>query len=282
MGAIASIFGYLLNAIYNIVQNYGIAIILFSVVLKIVLLPISIKQQKTMKKTAKMQEKMKEIQDKYKNDPERLNQETLNLYKTEKMSPFSGCFSAIIQIVLLLSVFYLVKSPLTYMKKVDPSVIENYTNEIKQEGQSKNNVYPEISIIKEKGAEDPNVYINMEFLGLDLSSVPTQNLSDPKVYVIPVLYVISSFVSMKLTNNLTAKKKKKQEEGDGKQEGTELDAVAQANKSMMYLMPVMSVSISLVAPLGLALYWLVSNLLMIVERLILNKLDDKEEERENA
>ena len=168
------------------------------------------------------------------------------------------------------------------MKKVDPSVIENYTNEIKQEGQSKNNVYPEISIIKEKGAEDPNVYINMEFLGLDLSSVPTQNLSDPKVYVIPVLYVISSFVSMKLTNNLTAKKKKKQEEGDGKQEGTELDAVAQANKSMMYLMPVMSVSISLVAPLGLALYWLVSNLLMIVERLILNKLDDKEEERENA
>ena len=49
-----------------------------------------------------------------------------------------------------------------------------------------------------------------------------------------------------------------------------------------YLMPVMSVSISLVAPLGLALYWLVSNLLMIVERLILNKLDDKEEERENA
>lgn len=282
MGAIASIFGYLLNAIYSIVQNYGIAIILFSVVLKIVLLPISIKQQKTMKKTAKMQEKMKEIQDKYKNDPERLNQETLNLYKTEKMSPFSGCFSAIIQIVLLLSVFYLVKSPLTYMKKVDPSVIENYTNEIKQEGQSKNNVYPEISIIKEKGAEDPNVYINMEFLGLDLSSVPTQNLSDPKVYVIPVLYVISSFVSMKLTNNLTAKKKKKQEEGDDKQEGTELDAVAQANKSMMYLMPVMSVSISLVAPLGLALYWLVSNLLMIVERLILNKLDDKEEERENA
>jgi len=119
----ANLFGYLLNFIYNIIQNYGLAIILFSVIVKIILLPISISQQKTMKKSAKIQEEVKVLQVKYKNNPEALQKETFELYKREKMNPFSGCFSAIIQIILLFSVFYLVRSPLTYMKKVDTQII---------------------------------------------------------------------------------------------------------------------------------------------------------------
>ncbi|MBO5479255.1 MAG: YidC/Oxa1 family membrane protein insertase [Clostridia bacterium] len=268
----ANLFGYVLNFLYQFIHNYGIAIILFSVVLKLIMLPISIKQQKTMKKSAKIQTKMKEIQDKYKNNPEKLNQETMDLYKREKMSPFSGCLSAIIQIILLFAVFYLVRSPLTYMTKVEPAVIEQYTNEIKQQENNKNNAYPEIAIIKEKGQEDERVNINMEFLGLDLSSVPSQDFSDWKVYVIPALYVLTSFVSMQMTTKMQTKKKE-----DGTTD--EMDAVAQANKSMSYIMPIMSVSIAIIAPLGLALYWLVNNILMIVERLILNKfMKDEEEE----
>ena len=122
----ANIFGYFLNFLYINLGNFGLAIILFSIVVKIVLLPVTIKQQKTMKKTAKVQQKLKEIQDKYKNNPEKLNQETIELYKREKMSPFSGCLGAIVQIILLFSVFYLVRSPLTYMKKVDNNLIEQY------------------------------------------------------------------------------------------------------------------------------------------------------------
>lgn len=270
----ANIFGYVLNFLYQIVSNYGLAIILFSVILKLIMLPISIKQQKTMKKSAKLQEKMKVIQDKYKNNPEKLNQETIALYKTEKMSPFSGCLSAIAQIIILFAVFYLVRSPLTYMKKVDPALIEQYTNEIKQEEGNKNTAYPEIAIIKEKGVEDERVRINMEFLGLDLSSVPTESLSDWKVYVIPGLYVITSFISMRMTSSMQTKKK----EENATSEANELEAVAQANKSMSYIMPIMSVSIAIIAPLGLALYWLVSNLLMILERVILNKFLKDEEE----
>ncbi len=268
----ANIFGYILNLLYQVVNNYGLAIILFSVILKLVLLPISIKQQKTMKKSTKIQEKMREIQDKYKNNPEKLNQETIELYKREKMSPFSGCLSAIAQIIILFAVFYLVRSPLTYMKKVDPALIEQYTNEIKQEEENKNNPYPEIAIIKEKGGQDERVAINMNFLGLDLSSVPTQALSDWRVYIIPGLYVLTSFLSMRMTTSMQTKKK----ENSGEQ--NELDAVAQANKSMSYIMPIMSVSIAIIAPLGLALYWLVSNILMIIERLILNKFLKDEEE----
>lgn len=269
----ANLFGYVLNFLYQLIHNYGLAIILFSVVLKIVMLPISIKQQKTMKKSAKIQAKMREIQDKYKNNPEKLNQETVDLYKREGMSPFSGCLSAIVQIVLLFSVFYLVRSPLTYMTKVEPSLIEQYTNEIKQVEENKNNPYPEILIIREKGEQDEKVRLNMEFLGLDLSSVPSQNFSDPRVYIIPALYVLTSFVSMRMTTNMQTAKKK-----EGEEEANEMDAVAQANKSMSYIMPVMSVSIAIIAPLGLALYWLVNNVLMILERFILNKFMKNEEE----
>ena len=134
----ANIFGYLLNFLYEFVKNYGLAIILFSIIIKVIMLPISIKQQKTMKKSAKLQIKMKEIQDKYSNNPEKMNQEIMDLYKKEKMSPFSGCLSGIIQIILLLSVFYLVRSPLTYMKKVDADVIKQYQQEVIAEGQTNN------------------------------------------------------------------------------------------------------------------------------------------------
>ncbi|MCI9017026.1 MAG: YidC/Oxa1 family membrane protein insertase [Clostridia bacterium] len=268
MSFFANIFGYILNFFYELIGNYGIAIILFSIILKIVMLPISIKQQKTMKKSAKLQQQIKELQDKYKNNPEKLNKETMDLYKRENMNPFSGCLSGIVQIVILFAVFYLVKSPLTYMKKVDVGLIEQYTNEIKQE--SNNNAYPEISIIKEKGKIDEKVYINMDFLGIDLSSVPTQNLSDWRVYIIPGLYVITSFLSMRMTANMQNKK-------NNAGETNEIDAVTQANKSMSYIMPVMSISIAIIAPLGLALYWLISNISIILERLFLDKFLKEEE-----
>ncbi len=85
----ANIFGYILAFLYNIVNNYGLAIILFTVIIKLLLLPLSIKQQRTVKKSTELQEKMKVIQFKYKNDPEKMNQEIMNLYRSEKMSPFS-------------------------------------------------------------------------------------------------------------------------------------------------------------------------------------------------
>ena len=276
MAFLANLFGYLLNFIYHIVNNYGIAIILFSILIKLILLPISIKQQKTMKKSVAIQEKVRQIQFKYKNNPEQLNKATIELYKTEKMSPFSGCLSAILQIVILFSVFFMVQSPLTYMTKVDSAVINQYKEEIQQNQQDngRKNVYPEIQIIKEKGSQDERVHLNMEFLGLDLSSVQISELSDYKVYIIPLLYVISSFISIKVSNNMSDQNKKK----DSNKEPSEMDAVMQANKSMMYVMPIMSVSISMVAPLGLALYWLVSNVLMIGEKVILNKVMDSKEE----
>lgn len=344
----ANLFGYVLNFLYGFVGNYGWAIILFSVIVKIIMLPISINQQKTMKKSQKINDEMKQIQFKYKNDPEKLNQEVMALYKREKLSPFSGCFSAIVQIILLFAVFYLVRSPLTYMKKVDSEVINKMEAVVQEQGNASN--YKEIAVInymnklegestvsvseEEKNGENQEsengensenentqnnentqsqeqtnseenteteekdtfnindykdqAYINMEFLGLDLSKVPTEDLGDLKVLIIPALYVISSFISIKLSTNTTNKKKKDEKLiGDGKETKVEeeYDAMERANKSMSWFMPLMSISIACIAPLGLALYWLVNNILMIFERLFLNKFfkDEKEEaKKENA
>lgn len=313
----ANIFGYVLNIIYELVKNYGLAIILFSILLKLLLLPMTIKQQKTLKKSQKVQVKLKEIQDKYSNNPEKLNQEMMDLYKRENLSPFSGCLSSIIQIILLFAMFYLVRSPLTYMKKISVDEINKYKEQIVLE-QGENSVsatYPEISIIKyinnkeqnqkeeieeqknnienleenniqnvveeENKVEDnieinEDLYINMNFLGMDLSSVPKENYKDIKVFIIPLLYIISSFISIKMTQVQQPKN-----DNNKKEENQEPDMTAQMNKSMLWMMPILAVSVSLVAPLGLALYWLVNNILMIIERVVIDKFIVPKEEEKN-
>ena len=285
----ANIFGYLLNIINNFVGNYGLAIILFTVIIKILMIPLSIKQQRMMKKNTKIQEEVKVLQFKYKNDPEKLNKEMMDLYKKENMSPLSGCFSTIIQFILLISIFYMVRFPLTYMKRIDKTQLNSYVQQMKDDGMPVSDAYSEIDIIrelnylKEKFPEDENLSkanINMKFCGLDLSKIPQQNLGDWTVYIIPILYIISTFISMRITTSMQDNKKKTDkiiditEEKDKKEEEkSEMEeAMAQSNKMMSWMMPIMSVSISLVAPLGLALYWLVNNILMIGERLVLNKI----------
>lgn len=323
MGFISELFGYLLNWLYDIFNNYGIAIILFSIILRIILIPITIKQQTTMKKSAKLQGKMAEIQKKYKNNPEKLNQETIELYKSEKMSPFSGCLSSILQLVIILAVFWLVSQPLTYMKKINSEIIEKYTQIVQTEGTTRSG-YAQIGVIQyaetkfqevekeltditnqleqenvanreeleirkgelEAQKEEYNqLRLNMDFLGIDLSKVPTQSLNDWRVYIIPVLYVITSFVSIKLTTAVQTKNNKKKEViiQENENEPSEPDPMEQMqamNKNMTYMMPIMSVAIAIIAPLGLALYWLISNILMIIERLIINKVMEKREEEE--
>lgn len=292
---LASLFGYLLSILYNLVNNYGLAIILFTIIIKLLLLPLSIKQQRTMKKSAKIQEKMKIIQFKYKNDPEKMNQEVMSLYKNEKMSPFSGCLTAIVQFLLLLSIFYLVRNPLTYMQKIPTDNINKYVNQMQEEGREVSKAYPEIDVIreanwlKEKNPEDVDIdklSIQMNFLGLDLNKVPQQNMTDYTVYIIPILYILSSFISIRMTTAMQQKQNqaKKEEIIDGKtgeaeeNKENEMDAVMQTNKMMSWMMPIMSISIAFVAPLGLALYWLMSNLLMILERVVLDKFIKEEGE----
>ena len=257
-----------------------------------------------MKKSVALQEEMNVIQFKYKNDQEKMNQEIMRLYKENKMSPFSGCLSSILQLILILSIFYLVSRPLTYMEHIKlvedeqtQEPLKTYISQIQENESNSNNLaYQEIGLIrnyqllKEKNPEDEKVdkfNINMNFLGLDLSKIPQQNMNDYTVYIIPVLYIISSFISIKITTAMQEKLKPKKKEEviditDDKDKEKEkedpADSIAQTNKMMSWMMPILSISIAFVAPLGLALYWLMSNIMMICERLILDKVIKTEED----
>lgn len=298
----ANIFGYVLKLLYDIVGNYGWAIILFSVIVKLIMIPISIKQQRTMKKNEKIQAELKQIQFKYKNEPEKLNQEMMALYKREGMNPFSGCLSSIIQIILLFSVFLLVRQPLTYMVKMDKEVISNMEKIVAEQNTNTKGAYEEIAVIQyikgldseksENKDKDFNIKeyvdqanLNMDFFGIDLTQVPSKNPTDIKTLIIPVLYVISSFISIKFSMSTTKKKEKEEKKliTDGTdKEDEKYNPTEDMNKTMVWMMPIMSVTIAIIAPLGLALYWLMNNILMIVERLVINKILNKEEAEENA
>ena len=278
----------------------------------------------------------------------------MELYKRENISPFAGCLTSILQIVLLFSIFFLVRSPLTHMVKMEPATIEKYITEVKKEAEEngeKTAAYPEIALIKmareklansdenedvinssveneveeaenkaeesrsnnenevekaetadgnkaegsnkeeneettktddtiemdeERKADYEKMAINMDFLGVDLSNVPSQDMSNPTVFIIPALYVISSFISIWISTNSQKKMQKESSKAAAD------DPMSGATKSMMWFMPIMSISIAIIAPLGLALYWLVNNILMTIERLIMDafiKVDDEEEKK---
>ena len=170
---------------------------------------------------------------------------------------------------------------------------------MQQENLATNGRYPEIEIIREidnlKALQNEEINqeeldkmnINMEFLGLDLSQIPSKNTSDWKVFIIPVLYVIISFISLKISMSTQPGTKKNKEkllnEDNSKPEPNPddmMEAMEQANKNMSMMFPIMYLAVAIIAPLGLALYWLVNSVLMIIERLVLNAFmkDDETEE----
>ena len=187
------------------------------------------------------------------------------------------------------------------MKKGDTNIIEKYTKIAQENELTTNSAYPEIELIREisdirnlENAEEnkdninseelDSMNLNMDFFGLNLAQVPTQS-SDWKAYIIPVLYVLVAVLSMKITNPATNNKPQVIEPVENKEEKSltkteeEFDPMAQMNKNMNMMFPVMYLAVALIAPLGLALYWLMNSLLMIVERLALNKLLKDEEEK---
>lgn len=283
------ILGVFLKFLYDLFNNYGVAMIVFSVILKIIQLPLSISQQKTTEKSSKLQSKMKELQDRYKNDPQKLNEAMTKLYKEEGMSPLGGCFASIIQIVLIFAMFYLVKSPLTYMLNVPQLEIDSCVKEMQEEGIEYKEAYKEIYIIN-NGKLTDDKSINMNFMGINLSDIPQDNLTNIKVMIIPILYIITSFLSLKISSTLMYGKKKKDDQKlleekneekkiDDKKEEDSMEEMMQKNSKMMtWMMPLLSVSIALIAPLGLALYWLTNNILQIIQTYVIKRFLNKKQE----
>ena len=170
--------------------------------------------------------------------------------------------------------------------------IDEYINKYEISQQSN---YKEIDIIREaRKANDNTISIEMDFLGIDLSNIPSRNWGNPTVYIIPGLYVISSIISMKITTSAGKKKLSKEEKEEEERKKREKKALIKAgeeeddfdtaealNKQMMIMMPIMAVSVAAIAPLGLALYWLVNNITTTIQRIILTKVMKSKEDGEN-
>ena len=266
--AIASLLGYIIRFIYDIVgQNYFLTIMLFTLFTKILLFPLAWGQIKSMENMNKVAGKQKQIQDKYKNDKDKQTEELMKLYQENKVNPVSGCLPLLIQIPIILAMFYIVKQPLTYITQTPKEEIKTYTQQIlnKEEVTEKEMQANELTIAKEKGL------INMQAMpGINLGDVPKDVFSkeenkkvSPYSLIIPIFTVAFSF----LQNKLTQKSSNQTEEQ------------AEMQKTTNLMMPLLSGFISYTMPLALGVYWLFGNVLQIVQQLIINKIVKKDKEK---
>ena len=255
--------GWIMLTLYNLVNNYGFSIILFTIIVKALILPLSVKQQKAMVETQKIQPLLQELQAKYKNDKEKLNQETMNLYKEYNVNPMASCLPLLIQLPIMLALFRVISDPLTTMFRLTQETVLKLANALGlAEGASQItishalNSHPEI--IEQLGLTDIVKTINFNFLGLDLSSSPQLN-SPSWLWLIPVLAAVTTFLSSKM---MQAK--------NSQNSSAQSSEASSAMNSMNYMMPVMTLIFTFNFPSGVGLYWLVSNLVQVAQQYFLN------------
>lgn len=302
---IASCFGYAMSFIYGIVQNYGVAIILFTLLVKLLLIPLTIKQQKSMQKVQELQPLYQELQRKYGNDSQRLSLEYQKLLKEKNMNMFSGmgcsgCLLQLIQFPIILGLFYMMVSPLTYILKLPAEEIEGYKQQLntyyaeqaiekaeisgekltsgeKAEYYSgdylKNSRYVELVIAKQE-----NLF-NMEFLGINLGDIASENRDNYALYILPVLCMVVTFISLKLSTDETKKQQEKMASTPNTTEKSLTkpeDEMIMPNMTVMNtMMPIMTGYIAFIAPQGLGLYWSVNSTLQLIQMTIMRYIKKK-------
>lgn len=304
---LANIFGYVMNFIYSLVQNYGLAIILFTLLVKLLLLPLTIKQQKSMEKMQELQPLYQELQRKYGNDQQRLALEYQKLLKEKNMNMASGmgcsgCLLQLIQLPIILGLFYMMVSPLTYILKLPEEQILEYKQnlntyyaeqalanaqssgeeltsgevlEIMSGDYLKDSNYIELVLAKQE-----NLF-NMEFLGINLGDIASKNMNNYLLYILPILCMIVTFISLRISSG---EMKKKQEDmlkpnNDEKNLALQNEEMPMPNMAVMNtMMPIMTGYIAFIAPQGLSLYWTVNSLLQLIQIVVLKKLKSKKKD----
>jgi len=123
MDFIKTIFGYVLEFFYNFTNNYGLALILFSLAVKIILFPASAKSKKSMMKTSRLQPRIKELELAYGDDKQGYQMAVNQLYKDEGVSMFGGCLWSLLPLLIIFPLYRVIQEPLTYVRHLDADVI---------------------------------------------------------------------------------------------------------------------------------------------------------------
>src|SRR4051812_32248399 len=131
---IALAMGQILKLIYFNMSflSYGLAIIILTVVIRLILLPLYVKQYRSTSRMQEIQPQIQEIQKRYKNDKEKLNQELMRIYQENKVNPAGGCLPLLLQMPILFSLYWVISQPLKFMLRKDPAIIQQILEQVPQ------------------------------------------------------------------------------------------------------------------------------------------------------
>lgn len=277
MDFLGSILGYVLWAAYYVLKDFGLSIIVFTLIIKLALFYPSVNQQKSMAGTVRLQKKQKELQEKYANNKVKLQEEMDKLYQKEGVKPMGGCLTMMIPLFVMLGVFYAVAYPLTNTLHLDKEAVNQavaYVNTIPGYAGAANPTYQQIDLIRifpsiadtstiQGLFSEAEIASILDFsnsfnsFGLDLLTIPKDKGFLSVYFLIPVVcfasYIAQQLISQKINGNNMAG-----------QQG--------CMKVMLYAMPLFSAYISYTVPSAVGFYWICSSLFGLIQSVIMGKL----------
>ena len=285
-------FGYLMDYLYRFTGNYGVSMILFAIIVKVIMLPIAAKSKRSSMKMSRISPQVKKIQEKYADNPQKQNEAMQALYKEEGISLGGGCLWAFIPLLILIPLYNIVREPIVYMlheSRGEAKEIIRVIKEAAPELFGGNSYYHQMTAaanisqyaeqIKAAGiavSERTLEGINFSFLGIDLSSVPSLNVFKWSAYdwahigafLLPLLsaagQVLSMIVAQKTNNSVITN-----ENGVYDDEAAKESKANQTSKTMLWMMPLMSLWIGFSMPCAMSLYWFIQGLVSTVSDTIM-------------
>lgn len=264
--------GYIIRPIYELIQNYGITLIIVTMLVRVLTIPLTIMSQKSTTKTQMLQPEMAKIQAKYKNDKEKMSQEIQKLYTKHGVNPMGGCLPLIVQMFVLFGFIRVVYDPLQYILQLSKEQISHIMETVG----AKIGTY-QVTLCGMDKVKDilVNEYgktpINFDFFGIDLTQMLKGNEGDLLLWIFPVLATLATVASSYLS-------KKQMASTAAASNGQ----AASMSNSMMYLMPIMTGYFTYIMPAGMSLYWFVSTAFQLLQQTVINDLIKKSIEKENT
>ncbi|MDY6313777.1 MAG: YidC/Oxa1 family membrane protein insertase [Clostridia bacterium] len=265
------VLGPVLRFIYNLVNNYGLAIILFSIVIKLILFPLSIKQYKSTAAMKKIQPELNKLQKKYGNDKEKLQKEQMALYEKYGINPMAGCLPTLIQMPILFALYRVIMMPLTYISGISEDKVTAVAEVLKLDTKTLAANQIKLTEMLNNSATMEKVkdiipsfsQIDFSFLGLNLSETPhfgvPKSAAEAALWIIPILAGVTSLLSSIAMNKMS---------GIPQSDGSQNSQM----KAMTYMMPLMSVYFCFILPAGMGIYWIINNVIAIAQQFVLNKI----------
>ena len=299
-------FGWLLGFLYETTSNYGVAMILFAIIVQLVLMPINAKSKKSMMKMSRIQPRIQEIQKKYANDQQKQNEAIQQLQKEEGVGMgFGGCIWSLVPMLILIPLFTVIRQPITYILGEGAETAAQIISIVKEQAPalfSNNAYYDQVvaagaiaTYANEISAAIPGIGaetlagINFDFLGINLGAIPDWkfwawdafNWANIGAFLIPLVSTGSQYLQM-LISQKTNESVITNEKGVQDKEAAENSQAAQQTKSMMLMMPLMTLWIGFTVSAGLSVYWFIGGLVRMISDPIMTKHYRKIYDEEDA